>query len=121
MKRRQAKSRRRGQNPDRKRTQTIDGATGKPIDTPCCGDATGEGKHRRIDLSTLRDVRLELAAVYRKMDAGDISSQEGTRRAYVLKTIGEVITVADFERRLEELESGRLALQANYPEQPRAH
>ena len=78
---------------DKKRPETIDGATGKPEGTP-----------RRIDLSSLRDVRLELAAVYRKMDAGEIESQEGTRRAYVLKTIHDVIVSAELERRIVELE-----------------
>ena len=78
---------------DEKRGQTIDESTGKPDPTP-----------RRIDLSTLRDVRLELAAVYRKMDANEIESQEGTRRAYVLKTIHDVIVSAELERRITELE-----------------
>ncbi len=79
--------------PDKKVGQTIDGVTGKPDPTP-----------RRIDLSTLKDIRLELAAVYRKMDAGDIESQEGTRRAYVLKTIHDVIVSAELERRISDLE-----------------
>ena len=69
---------------------------------------------RRIDLSTLRDVRLELAAVYRKMDSGQIESQEGTRRAYVLKTIQDVIVSAELERRIDELEQ-RQALPGQYP------
>ncbi len=70
---------------------------------------------RRIDLSNLRDVRLELAAVYRKMDAGEIESQEGTRRAYVLKTIHDVIVSGEIERRIEELEK----LQSLPPQHPR--
>src|SRR5690349_9367679 len=84
---------------DKKTPQTIDHVTGKPDPTPL-------GKRpRRIDLSTLRDVRLELAAVYRMIDAGEIPSQEGTRRAYVLRAIGEIIELAELERRIEELES----------------
>jgi len=79
--------------PDNRCTQTIDGKTGKPDPTP-----------RRIDLSNVRDVRLELAAVYRKMDAGEIQSQDGTRRAYVLKMIHDVIVSAELERRIAELE-----------------
>ena len=78
---------------DKRQSETIDGASGKPEGTP-----------RRIDLSSLRDVRLELAAVYRKMDSGTIESQEGTRRAYVLKTIHDVIVSAELERRIDELE-----------------
>ena len=82
-----------GNASDKKRAETFDAATGKPDPTP-----------RRIDLSTLRDVRLELAAVYRKMDSGEIESQDGTRRAYVLKTIHDVIVSAELERRIVELE-----------------
>lgn len=82
-----------GNGSDKRRAETFDAATGKPDPTP-----------RRIDLSTLRDVRLELAAVYRKMDSGEIESQDGTRRAYVLKTIHDVIVSAELERRIIELE-----------------
>lgn len=49
-------------------------------------------------------MRLELAAVYRKMDAGEIESQDGTRRAYVLKSIHDVIVSAELERRVQDLE-----------------
>ena len=79
--------------PDKKSGQTIDGETGKPDPTP-----------RRIDLSSLRDIRLELAAVYRKIDAGEIESQDGTRRAYVLKTIADIIALSELERRIIDLE-----------------
>jgi hypothetical protein len=79
--------------PDARRPETLDGATGKPDPTP-----------RRIDLSTLRDVRLELAALYRRMDSGELESQDGTRRAYVLRIIQDVIVSAELERRLIELE-----------------
>ena len=53
-------------------------------------------------------MRLELAAVYRKMDAGEIQTQDGTRRAYVLKTIHDVIVSAELERRIAELEERQL-------------
>lgn len=84
-------------NPDKGGPETIDGATGKPEGTP-----------RRIDLSSLRDVRLELASLYRKMDAGEIQTQDGTRRAYVLKIIHDVIVSAELERRIAELEERQL-------------
>ena len=83
---------------DKRKAETIDGDTGKPTPAP-----------RRIDLSTLKDVRLELAAVYRKMDSGEIESQDGTRRAYVLKTIHDVIVSAELERRIDELEERQLS------------
>ena len=82
-----------GNGSDKRQAETIDASTGAPITTP-----------RRIDLSSLRDVRLELAAVYRKMDSGEIESQEGTRRAYVLKTVADVITLSELEKRIQELE-----------------
>ena len=101
-------------NSDKTQLQTIDGATGKVVPTS-----------RRIDLSSLRDVRLELAAVYRLMDSGSIPSQEGTRRAYVLKMIGDVLVSAELERRIIELEnqqprpgSGRRARQAQNMAEP---
>jgi hypothetical protein len=78
---------------DEKNTQTIDGATGKLDPTP-----------RPIKLSDLRDVRLEMAYVYRQMDAGKLEAQEGTRRVYVLDRIKDVIELAEFEKRIAELE-----------------
>lgn len=78
--------------------QTIDGETGRPI------DAGGGKSRRRIDLTELKDVRLELSIVYRKMDAGEIESADGTKRAYVLKTIADVIALAELEHRIQELE-----------------
>ena len=101
-------------NSDKTDLQTIDGATGKVVPTS-----------RRIDLSSLRDVRLELAAVYRLMDSGGIPSQEGTRRAYVLKLVADVVVSAELERRIIELEnqqprpgSGRRARQAQNMAEP---
>ena len=101
-------------NSDTADLQTIDGTTGKVVPTS-----------RRIDLSSLRDVRLELAAVYRLMDSGSIPSQEGTRRAYVLKMIHDVIVSAELEHRIIELEnqqprpgSGRRARQAQNMAEP---
>ena len=82
--------------PDAKGPQTIDGQTGMAEPAP-----------RRIDLSTLRDVRLEMAAVYRCLDAGDLAAQEATRRVYILGEIGKVITLAELERRIGELEERR--------------
>ena len=57
-----------------------------------------------INLTNLRDVRLELAHVYRKMDAGKLDGAEGTKRAYVLRQIHDVIVSAELERRIQELE-----------------
>ena len=88
---------------DKKQPETIDGATGKADRHPS-NFGTHGGNGRRIDLANLRDVRLELAYVYRQIDAGVLRAEEGTRRAYVLKTIGDIIATAELEARLQELE-----------------
>lgn len=80
--------------PDKTPGQVIDGQNGAVAPTP-----------RRIDLSTLRDVRLEMAHVYRELDSGRMASQDATRRVYVLDAIGKIITVAEIEQRLGELEA----------------
>ena len=96
-----AKGRKDAKRSDEKRPETIDGATGKPEPPP----------PRRIDLSSLRDVRIELAALYRKIDAGEIESSDGSRRAYVLRTLADIIEAADLERRIQELEDRREAIE----------
>jgi hypothetical protein len=51
-----------------------------------------------------------MAHVYREMDAGEMEAAEGTKRVYVLDAIGKIITVAEIERRLAELEEKQNAL-----------
>lgn len=89
--------------PDRKEPETIDGATGKP-EPPRINFGTHGGDGRRIDLANLRDVRLELSHLYRRIDAGLVDSREGSRRAYVLRQVGDILAVAELENRLRELE-----------------
>lgn len=84
--------------PDTGIPEVIDGATGLPDPPP-----------RRIDLSNLRDVRLEMAEVYRQVDRRQIESQDGSRRVYMLRQIADVIVNADLERRVSELEEHRPA------------
>ena len=38
------------------------------------------------------------------MDSGEIESQDGTRRAYVLKTIADILVLAELEGRIVKLE-----------------
>lgn len=73
--------------------QTIDGATGLPEPGGGC-----------IKLSTLRDIRLEMARVYRSVKRGKIEEAAGTKRVYILAVIGKIITVAELEKRVLELE-----------------
>lgn len=96
---------------DKSGPEIINNQTGKIEDTPA---------PRRIDLSSLRDVRLELAYLYRMMDAGEIQTQDGTRRAYVLKTIHDVIVSVELERRIAELEERQL-LSGGIPALPYRH
>lgn len=88
---------------DETAAQVIDGETGQLDPSPRAIGKDGKPR-RRIDLSTLRDVRLEMANVYREMEAGTIEDAAGTKRVYVLRNIADVITVAEIERRLIELE-----------------
>lgn len=86
---------------DARTPETIDGATGKPDPTP-----------RTINLSNLRDVRLELAHLYRQVDAGKVDSRDGSRRAFILRQIADILTTAELERRLQELEDRQAQVQS---------
>ncbi len=55
-------------------------------------------------LATLKGIRLELGSVYREMKDGSLAAQDGTRRAYVLKMMADVIALADLEKRLAAIE-----------------
>jgi hypothetical protein len=90
-----------GKHSDKKEPETFDSKTGKPDPTP-----------RRVDLSTLRDIRLEMAVVYRKIDCGAIEAAEGTKLVYVLRQIGDIIEMAEIEKRIEAIEE-RQALISN--------
>jgi hypothetical protein len=60
--------------------------------------------NKRIKLSDLRDIRIEMARIYRHVDAAVIPSQEGTRRVYILRQIGDLIPAAGLEKRVIDLE-----------------
>jgi hypothetical protein len=45
-----------------------------------------------------------MAHVYREVDAGRLKSQEGTRRVYILRQIGDLIVAAEIEKRVVDLE-----------------
>ena len=98
---------------DENELKTFDGATGLPIATPA--------KKERIKLSDLRDVRAEMARVYHMVDDGEIKSQEGTRRVYILRQIGDIIAMHELERRVEELEKmqGNVSGMLGYPPEQR--
>lgn len=59
----------------------------------------------RLNLSTVEDVRREMARVYRDMRGSRIDTQDGTRLVYVLTQILKAFEVIEFERRLTALEN----------------
>lgn len=60
---------------------------------------------RRIDLNTLEHVARELGRVYRAVDAGTMQAAEGTKRTFILVSLGKVLESVVIERRLEALEA----------------
>ena len=58
----------------------------------------------RINLSSIEDVRREMARVYRDMRGKEIEVQDGTRLAYVLTQLAKVHELADIEKRISSLE-----------------
>lgn len=73
---------------------TIEGSTGKPDPTP-----------PKIKLSSIEDVRREMATIYREARAGVIEIGDAGRLAYVLTGIGKLIEVEAIERRIAALET----------------
>jgi hypothetical protein len=47
---------------------------------------------------------LEIAAVYRAEDAGELDTHRATRKVWMLRELANVITVAEIEKRLADLE-----------------
>lgn len=78
-------------------SETIDAATGLPDPTP------------RLKLSSLKDVRLEMAAVYRQVKAGNLEDNAGSKRVFMLRQIADVIVSAELEARLTALEDRQAA------------
>ena len=72
---------------------TVENASGKVVATP-----------KKIDLSTINDVRLEMASVYRGMRNGSIATSDGSRLVYVLTQVGKMIEMHDLELKIKLLE-----------------
>jgi hypothetical protein len=76
-----------------------------PPTVPAAPPATaGRNRHPTPRLSSLEDVRRELARLYREARHGDIPAQVATRLCYLLDRLAALIAVGDLERRIEELE-----------------
>lgn len=60
-----------------------------------------------IRLGTIRQVRYELAAVYREARQGQLASGEATRLTYILNMLAQMMVDDQLEERISALETGR--------------
>lgn len=61
-------------------------------------------KKKFIRLGTLRQVRFELADIYRAARNGQIDASDATKLTYILQVIGNMIVEGQLESRVENLE-----------------
>lgn len=62
---------------------------------------------KRTKLGTVREIRTELARLYREARAGRIDAATATRLAYLLDLMSRLIERSELEERIEALESKR--------------
>ena len=85
-----------------KQPETFDGASGELV--PLL---------RNPRLATLKDIRLEMSYIYKRMENRLIETADGSKLIFALSKIGEIITVAEFEERIEQLEKQRQEILAD--------
>lgn len=61
---------------------------------------------KRTKLGSTREIRAELARVYRKAKSGDIDTTTATRLTYILEVMSRMIERSELEDRVAELEKG---------------
>lgn len=61
---------------------------------------------KRTKLGTVREIRAELARVYRKAKSAEIDTTTATRLAYMLDLMSRMIERGELESRIEALEGG---------------
>jgi hypothetical protein len=81
----------------------IDGITGEVETMP-----PQKNKRYRCELSTVQDVRREMAKVYRECRSDMIDAQTGTKLTWMLGELRKTIELSDFEQRIEQLEQQAL-------------
>lgn len=64
-------------------------------------------KLKRTKLGNLREIRAELAKVYRAVKRGDMDTTTGTRLTYILTQLANLTMDSEIEERLNELERGQ--------------
>jgi hypothetical protein len=70
------------------------------------GGASQEApRPRRIRLSDCRDIRRELAALYRDARFGEVATADASRLANILDILRRAVESGDLEQRLERLEN----------------
>lgn len=57
-----------------------------------------------VNLKTINDIRVEMAAVYREAKGGRMDVQDATRFVYILTQIQKAIESGDIARRVELIE-----------------
>lgn len=77
----------------------IDGITGEVDTLP-----PQKGKRYRCKLDSLLDIKQEMSKVYREARSGVVDVQDASRLVYMLGTIGKIVEVNDFEKRISLLE-----------------
>lgn len=77
-------------------TKAIDGELIPASPTP--------DKVKRLRLGTLKEIRREMATVYREARLGKMPTQEATRLVYVLIAVENMIKDSDLEERITKLE-----------------
>lgn len=82
----------------------------EPVTLDAAGEVINPAPRRtpaKINLSTLHDLRREMARVYRDARAGRIETQDASRLTYMLGELVKVQTVIDLEARLNRLEADK--------------
>lgn len=59
---------------------------------------------QRIDLSNYRDIRLEMARVYRVFDQKKLGESDAKSRIYMLGALAQLIKATETDQRLEAIE-----------------
>ena len=78
------------------------------VENPATPSPRGGRRKREPKLHTLRDVKMEMANLYRASRyRGEIDPGDAAKLAYILRSVAEVIAAVDIEERLELLEGAK--------------
>jgi hypothetical protein len=74
-----------------------------PAEKPA-GDLVILSDRRGVELSSVQACRRELSRIYRKVRKGEVPVSEGTRFAYLLNVIADLVERGELEERLRRIE-----------------